>query len=120
MEFVCPVCKVIGNIPEKNLKYPVTKTSCQTCDAILLINPENGNVDAHKAALKDSLSLKSSSTQPIGAFSSILSMHQQDIDSKDWPAIAVIVFILIFLIAAGIFFALNLDVMKEPLLSVFE
>jgi hypothetical protein len=30
-------------------------------------------------------------------------MHQQDIGTKDWPAIAVIVFILIVLIAAGIF-----------------
>jgi hypothetical protein len=118
MEFVCPVCKVIGNIPLKNLEHPVTKTTCQTCGAILLINPEKGNVGAHKAPLKDSLSLKSSSTQPTGAFSSILSMRQQDIDSKDWPAIAVIVFILIVLIAAGIYFALNPDIMQEPLLTV--
>jgi hypothetical protein len=103
MEFVCPVCKVIGSIPGENLEQLVTKTTCQTCGAILLINPKNGNVDAHKAPLKDSLTLKSSNTQSAEAFSSILSMHQQDIGTKDWPAIAVIVFILIVLIAAGIF-----------------
>jgi ribosomal protein S27E len=118
MEFVCRVCKVIGNIPEKNLEHPVTKISCQTCGAILLINPEKGNVDVHKVPLKDSLTLKSSSTQPADAFASILSMRHQNIDSKDWPAIAVIFFILIFLIAIGIYFALNPGIMQEPLLSV--
>lgn len=118
MEFVCPVCKVIGNIPEKNLEHPLTKTLCQTCKAILLINPEKGSVDAHKAPLKNSLTLESANTHPTGAFSSIFSMRQQDIDSKDWPAIAVIVFILVVLIAAGIYFALNPDIIQEPLLTV--
>ena len=118
MEFVCPVCKAIGNIAEKNLEHPVTKTTCHNCGAILLINPEKGNVDAHKAPLKDSLSLKSSSPQPTDEFSSVLSMRPQDMGSRDWPAIVVVVIILIVLIAAGIYFVLNLDIIQESFLSV--
>jgi hypothetical protein len=118
MEFVCPVCKATGNIAEKNLEHPVTKTTCQNCDAILLIDPEKGNVDAHKAPIKDSLSLKRSSTQPTDAFSSVLSMRPQDMGSRDWPAIVVVVIILIVLIAAAIFFVLNPDIIQESLLSV--
>jgi hypothetical protein len=118
MEFVCPVCKAIGNIPEKNLEHPVTKTTCQNCGTILLINPEKGNIDAHKAPLKDPLSLKRSSTQPTDEFSSVLSMRPQDMGSRDWPAIVVVVIILIVLIATGIFFVLHQDIIQESLLSV--
>ena len=118
MEFVCPVCEAIGNIPENNLEHPLTKRNCQDCGAILLINPQKGNVDANKAPLKDSLSLKSSSTQPTDAFSSVSTMRPQDMGSRDWPAIVVVVIILIILIAAGIYFVLNLDITQGPLLSV--
>jgi hypothetical protein len=109
MEYVCPVCEEIGNIPEKNLEHPLTKRTCRNCGAILLINPENGKVDAHKAPLKDSLHLKNSNTQAIEKFESVLSDRLQDTVSRDWPAIVVVVIILIVLFAAGIYSVLNLD-----------
>jgi hypothetical protein len=110
MEFVCPVCETIGKIAEKNLEHPLTKTTCQSCSAILLLNPENGNVDAHKAPLKDTLSLKRSSTQQSDEFSSVLSMSSQNAGSKDWTAVVVVGIVLIVLVAAGIYFVLNLDI----------
>jgi hypothetical protein len=109
MEYMCPVCEAIGNITEKNLEHPLTKRTCRNCGAILLINPENGNVDAHKAPLKDSRHLKSSNTQAIEKFESVLSDGLQDAVSRDWPAIVVVVVILIILFAAGIYSVLNLD-----------
>ena len=117
MEFVCPVCKAIGNISDENLTHPLTKTSCQKCSTILLINPEKGNVAAHKAPIKDSLRSESSNTHPTDAYSSILSMRPQETNSRDWSAIVVVSVVLVVLISAGIIFTINMDVIQEALLS---
>lgn len=45
MKFVCPVCKTEGSIPEDRLEHPVTKTTCQNCGSILLVNPDSGKND---------------------------------------------------------------------------
>jgi hypothetical protein len=118
VEFICPVCKTAGNTAKKGPELQITKKTCKKCSAILLINPENGNVDAHKAPLKDSLSLKNHSTRSTVAASSVLSSHLQNHGYKDWPAIAVLVIILSILIAAGIYFVLNLSINANSFLSV--
>jgi ribosomal protein S27E len=91
MKFVCPVCKTEGSIPEDRLEHPVTKTTCQNCSAILLVNPESGKVDAHKAPLKDSYELENSSTQSTDRATSVLSMRSKEKGMRDWPAIVVLV-----------------------------
>jgi hypothetical protein len=110
MEFLCPVCKTSGNISNKNLEHPVTKTTCQQCAAILLINPENGNVDAHTAPIKDTQSLKGSRKQPAESLSPTLSMRPMAEDSRDWPAIIVFVIVLAILISTGILLGLNVAI----------
>ena len=111
MEFLCPVCKTIDNISNMNLEHPVTKATCQQCAAILLINPENGNVDAHKAPIKDTQSLKSSSgMQSTDSFSHALSKRLMAGDSRDWPAIIVFVIVLAILISTGILLGLNVAI----------
>ena len=110
MEFLCPVCKTIDNISNKNLEHPVTKTTCQQCAAILLINPENGNVDAHKAPIKDTQSLKGSREQPAESLSPTLSRRMMAGDSRDWPAIIVFVIVLAILISTGILLGLNVAI----------
>jgi hypothetical protein len=118
MEFVCPVCKTDGSIPEDRLEHPVSKTTCQSCGTILLVNPDSGKVDAHKSPLKDSPESEISGTQPIDKISSVLSMRSKESCIKDWPAIVVVVIILIVLIAAGIYLVLNPYLIQELLLSV--
>jgi hypothetical protein len=110
MEFICPVCKSTDDISDKNLEHPVTKTTCQQCAAILLINPENGNVDAHKAPIKDTPSLNSSKTQPAESPSTALSMGPIAENSKDWIALIVFVIVLLILISSGILFGLKVAI----------
>lgn len=110
MELVCPVCKTDGSIPEDRLEHPVTKTTCQNCGTILLVNPDSGNIDAHKSPLKDSPEFEISGTQPTDKGASVLSMRSKERGIRDWPAIVVVVIFLIFLIAAGVYFAVKLDI----------
>jgi hypothetical protein len=110
MKFECPVCKTEGSIPEDRLEHPVTKTTCQNCSAILLVNPESGKVDAHKSPLKDSPEFKISNSQSTDKATSVLSMRSKERGIKDWPAVVVVVIILIILIAAGVYFAVNLNI----------
>jgi hypothetical protein len=110
MKFLCPVCKTEESIPEDRLEHPVTKTTCQNCGTILLVNPDSGNVDAHKSPLKDSPEFEISGTQPTDKAASVLSMRSKERGIKDWPAIVVVVIFLIVLIAAGVYFAVKLDI----------
>jgi hypothetical protein len=71
-----------------------------------------------KQPLKDSPNLESSSIYKTADYLSLLSMRTQDVGCRDRLAIAVVVVILIILIAVGIYFALNLDIIQEPPLSV--
>jgi hypothetical protein len=110
MKFACPVCKTEGSIPEDRLEHPVTKTTCQNCSTILLVNPESGKVDAHKSPLKDSPELEISSTQSTDRATSVLFMRSKEMGMRDWPAIVVLIICLVILIASGVYFAINLDI----------
>jgi ribosomal protein S27E len=110
MESVCPVCKNEESIPEDRLEHPITKTTCQGCGTILLVNPDSGKVDAHKSPLRDSPEFEIFSTQPSDKASSVLSMRSKEKSVRDWPAIVVVVIFLIVLIAAGVYFAVNLGI----------
>jgi hypothetical protein len=119
MKFTCPVCKSTGNLPQNDLEKPITKTTCQSCAAILLVNPDSSKVEAHKSSLKDP-GLEDSSLPQNDEAPSALSMHPQDRQSRDWLAVGVIIVVLIILIAAGIYFAMNVYVIQTSFLSVFE
>jgi hypothetical protein len=109
-DYVCPVCRTDGSIPENRLEPPVTKATCHNCGTILLVNPDSGKVDAPKSPLKDSTKLEISGTQPNDENSSVLSMRSKERGTRDWPAIVVVVFFLSILIAAGIYFTVNFDI----------
>lgn len=109
MKFTCPMCEASGDISEEDLSHPVTRAACRECGTILLINPKTGRVDAHKSPLKDSSALKTADDRSTDESESVLSMHLQGEDARDWTAIVVVAIILIVLIAAGIYFTVNLD-----------
>ncbi|MGD2270976.1 MAG: hypothetical protein PVI06_11300 [Desulfobacterales bacterium] len=101
MEFVCPICQATGNIPGDNLENPVTKTTCQNCGTILLVD-HNGNIDAYKSPFKDSPGLKISSTQTtIDREKSVSSLLTQGQGVRDWTAISVVGIIVVVIIAAA-------------------
>ena len=107
MEFVCPVCKTTGNITEDDLNRPITKTTCPNCDIILLVNPDDGSVDAHKSPFKDSPIMEPLEGRPMDKSESVLSMSRQGKESRDWTAVLLVAAILIILISAGFYFAFN-------------
>jgi ribosomal protein S27E len=107
MKFSCSICGETGDISEDILVHPVTRTTCRNCGTILLINPDTGKVDAHKSPLKDSPAFAGRSAAESDA---TLSMDPQGKDARDWTAVVVVAIIVIILISAGVYFALNLDI----------
>lgn len=113
MKFACPMCEAAGEISEDDLIHPVTRTTCRNCGTILMINPDSGNVDAHKSPLKDSSTLETSDSRSSDRSEPVLSMHSKGEDARDWTAVVVVAFIMIILICAGVYFAVKLDTVKN-------
>ena len=109
MEFTCPICETSDDILEDHLAHPVTRTTCRNCDAILLINPKTGRVDAHKSPLKDSPAIEASGDPSAAKAESVLSKRPQGRNARDWTAIVVVTVIFLVLLSAGVFFAIKLD-----------
>lgn len=110
MKFSCPICKASGNIPENDLEHPVTRTTCPDCGTILLVNPDTGNVDAHKTPFKDHPAFKTSDNRSADRPAPLLAQRPEGTSNRDWTAAAVVAIIVLFLISAGIYFALKLDI----------
>jgi hypothetical protein len=110
MKFTCPICETAGNISQDNLDYPVTKATCQNCGSILLINPDTGNVDAHKSAIKDAPAGGTSGSRSTDEPAPVLSMRPQGKEPRDWTAVVVVSIILAALIFAGVYFVVNWDI----------
>jgi hypothetical protein len=115
MNYVCPVCNETGKIADEDLEHPVTKTNCPHCRAILMVNPDSGNVDAWKSALKDAPGVSESVSQRNQKDSSVLEQSSQNLANRDWTAIVVFGVILLVLIAAGIYLFFNPFTMLTPL-----
>jgi hypothetical protein len=108
MEFVCPICETSANITKDDVDHSINKATCNNCGAILLINPASGKVEAHKSPFKDSPILETS--ENASTDDAVPSKRSQGKGSKDWVAIVCFALILIFLISAGIYFALHSDI----------
>ena len=50
MEFICPVCKTAGEIPEDDSVQPAWQTTCQKCGEVLSIERETGLVRAQSGS----------------------------------------------------------------------
>lgn len=101
MQFSCPVCNAAGDIETAGSDHPVVRTKCRQCRAILMVNPGSGEVEAHKAALKDEPRLSRDVTPLAEDAPSVLSMGAKRERRRDWPAIAVLLLALLVLAAAG-------------------
>jgi len=101
MQFICPLCSAAGDIERTGRDQTVVRTKCRRCQAILMVNPGSGEVEAHKAALKDEPRL-SREVPPLGEDApSVLSMGEKKERRRDWAAIAVLLLALLVLAAAG-------------------
>ena len=114
MKFVCPVCKTAGDIPEDDSVGPAWQTTCQKCGQALSIERETGRVQPISGGSE------TSRTRPEYETSSVLSMRPADQGKKDYTAIGVFSVVLAILIAAGVYFTLNLErgVLKRPLETI--
>jgi hypothetical protein len=101
MQFSCPVCNTAGDIETAGSDHPVVRTTCRQCQAILMVNPGSGEVEAHKAALKDEPQLSRDSHRFSDDSPSVLFMGKKKERRRDWPAIAVLLLALLILAAAG-------------------
>jgi hypothetical protein len=110
MKFSCPICKASGNISENDLEHPVTRTTCPDCGTILLVNPDTGNVDAHKTPFKDHRAFKTFDNRSADGPAPLLSQRPEGTSTRDWTAAVVVAIIVLLLISAGMYFALNLDI----------
>ena len=111
MKFVCPVCQTAGDIPEDDLVQPAVQTTCQKCGSALSIERGTGQTEVLSA---DS---GTSGSRPKYETSSVLSMRPSDKGKKDYVAIGIFSIILAILVAAGVYFTLNLErgVLNKPL-----
>jgi tetratricopeptide (TPR) repeat protein len=114
MKFICPVCKTAGDIPEDDSVQPELRTTCQKCGKALSIERETGLAQPLSAARR------TSGPRPKYETSSVLSMRQQDKGKKDYTAIGIFSVVLTLLVAAGVYFTLNLErgVLNKPLETV--
>jgi hypothetical protein len=113
MKFVCPICETDSRISEDNLAHPITKTTCRQCGTILLVNPETGNVDAHKSPLKGTREFAVSAAQTTEPDLAVLEMRRTNQGSRDWTALIIVLVVLIILISAGIYFTAHLDNLQQ-------
>ena len=118
MEFRCPMCEASGDLSQDDLTHPVTRTACPQCETILLINPDTGEVDAHKSPLKDSSVFAASGSRPADPSSPVLEMRPRDRSARDWTALVVVAVILLILVLAGVYFAFNPDSLPSDLLNM--
>jgi tetratricopeptide (TPR) repeat protein len=114
MKFICPVCKTAGDIPEDDSAQPALQTTCQKCGKALSIERETG------LAQPLSADRGASDTRPKYETQSVLSMSPRDKGKRDYTAIGVFWVVLAILVAAGVYFSLNLErgVLNKPLQTV--
>lgn len=114
MRFICPVCKTAGEIPEDDTVEPVSQITCQKCGEALSVERSTG------LAQQLSIDRTIADTRPKYEISSVLSMRPRDKGKKDYTAIGIFSFVLIILVAAGVYFTLNLErgVWNKPLETV--
>ena len=113
MKFICPVCKTAGDIPEDDSVQPAVQTACQKCGKALSIERETGLTQPLSAGRRASF-------RPKYETSSVLSMSKREKGKRDYTAIGIFSVILAILIAAGVYFTLNLErgVLDKPLETV--
>jgi len=116
MKFICPVCKTAGDIPEDDSDQPALQATCQKCGKDLSVERKTGLAQPLPS------SRKTSGTQPEYDTSSVLSMSPRDKGKKDYTAIGIFSVVLIVLVAAGVYFTVNLErgVLNRPLETVSE
>ena len=114
MRFICPVCETAGDIPEDDSDQPALQTTCQKCGKTLSIERKTGLAQPLPS------SRRTSGTRPKYDTSSVLSMSPRDQGKKDYTAIGIFSVVLTILVAAGVYFTLNLErgVLNEPLETV--
>ena len=110
MKFTCPVCKTIGDIPdrESNSGQPATQTTCPKCGTGLSVEHNTGQVQQRSAGQDPQDDRAASRSRPKYAASSVLSMKAQAKGKKDYLATGVFVAVLCALIATGVYFSLNI------------
>jgi tetratricopeptide (TPR) repeat protein len=111
MKFVCPVCKTAGDILEDDALQPAVQTSCRNCGTVLSI--ERGTGQAQPL----STDKRTSGTRPKYETSSVLSMRPRDKGKRDYLSIGIFSVVLTILVAAGVYFTLNIDrgILNQPL-----
>jgi tetratricopeptide (TPR) repeat protein len=114
MKFICPGCKTAGDIPEDDSVQGEWQTTCRECGQALSVERETGRVQLLSGASG------TSDTGPKYEASSVLSMGPEDKGKKDYTAIGVFGVVLMLLVAAGVYFTLNLErgVLNKPLETV--
>lgn len=111
MQFQCTICEASGDIPEDELAYPVSRTTCRNCGTILLIDPDTGKVDAHKSPIKDVPVIETPRGRRAEEPASVRSMHSQDRGARDWMAPVVVIIVVIALISVGVYVAVNFEIL---------
>jgi tetratricopeptide (TPR) repeat protein len=114
MKIICPVCKTAGDIPEDDSVQPAVQTTCRKCGKALSIERETG------LAQPLSADRGTSGTRPEYEMPSVLSMSPRDKGKRDYTAIGIFSVVLTILVAAGVYFSLNLErnVLNKPFQTV--
>jgi len=114
MKFICPVCKTAGDIPEDDSVQPALQIACRKCGQALSIERETG------LAQPLSADRRASDTRPKYETSTVLSMGKRDKGKRDYTAMGIFSVVLTILVAAGVYFTLNLErgVLNKPLETV--
>ena len=113
MKFTCPVCKTSGDIPDRkeNSGQAGTQITCPECGTHLSVDHNTGRVQQRSAGQE------TQEGRPKYAESTVLSMKPQAEGKTDHLATGVFVVVLCALIAAGVYFSLNIkpDTWNRPL-----
>ena len=104
MKFTCPVCKTSGDIPDRkeNSGQAGTQITCPECGTHLSVDHNTGRVQQRSAGQE------TQEGRPKYAESTVLSMKPQAEGKTDHLATGVFVVVLCALIAAGVYFSLNI------------
>ncbi len=111
MKFICPVCKTAGDIAADDSDQPEVQTTCQKCGTDLSIARGTGQVRTPAAGTRPS------GSRPKYETTFVLSLRSQANGKKDYTAIGIFAVVLTVLIAAGVYFTLNIErgILNQPL-----
>ena len=107
MEVRCPVCETSYNLRAERLTKPVFRATCKKCGNTLVIHKDTGEVETAAPSLSPNQKPPDKDVQTPTSSSPSMSDGVAGRAPRDYPAIIIVITVLMVLAVAGYYLASN-------------